>query len=441
MLSHASRLAHRYQHGRAAARFSRVDRGSVPAVGGHAPATPAPRAGGTVVARGDAGGGPVSLPRREEIAVTHTHPAGHHGGPPRPERDRVAPPPLLAAALRAAATGWAVFPVRPRGKTPAVTDWENAATTDPDRIAAWWRTEAWNVGLAAGRSGLIVLDLDVPTPADPTPSDTRTAAVPARFGGDDGAGGGVPGAVDRARQEVSGVEVLRRLAADAGAASPWHTLAVATPSGGRHLYFRQPDGAGLRNTQGALGLRIDTRGHGGYVLAAGSRGPDSQQYRILRDVPVAPLPVWLHDVLTTAPALSPGADGAARPGRDHPTGDDSSTDLHLPVVSAARVEAYLRAVVDGESRAVTAASVGSRHTTLLRAARRLGQWVGSGALTPADARAVLTAAARSYVGVAGFTARQVERDIADGLAYGAARPRHIDDLPDWPAHRASDAHR
>jgi hypothetical protein len=135
------------------------------------------------------------------------------------------------------------------------------------------------------------------------------------------------------------------------------------------------------------------------------------------------------------------------PGNDDPVlaggtpGSYSGADGAVPNVSAARVEAYLRAVVDGESRAVAAAPVGTRHSTLLRAARRLGQWVGSGALTGADVRAVLTTAARGYVSVDGYTAQQVERDITDGLAYGAARPRHIDDLPDRPAAHPSDTGR
>ncbi|MHA6783196.1 bifunctional DNA primase/polymerase [Pseudonocardia saturnea] len=369
--------------------------------------------------------------------MTHTHPTGHHGGTPRREPLHVAPRSLLHAALRAAATGWAVFPVVPHEKTPAIRDWERRATTSERQIHAWWGDNASsNVGLATGRSGLLVVDLD-------TPGSARRIS-PSPHGAHDR--GGVAGVRGESAEPVGGVEMLRRLAIDSGEVPPWDTFTVATPSdGGLHLYFRQPDGPGLRNTQGTLGSRIDTRGHGGCVLAAGSRGPDGSRYRVLRDVPVAPLPAWLHNALTTAPALPAGTDGAARPGgvpgRDDPAGDDGSTGSDVAVVSAARVEAYLRAVVDGESQAVTAAPVGSRHSTLLRAARRLGQWVGSAALTSADARAVLTAAARGYVGVAGYTARQVQRDITDGLAYGAARPRHFDDLPDRPTGRTPDADR
>jgi hypothetical protein len=320
--------------------------------------------------------------------MTDTEPAtstdsatGAEGAVPRRGPHPAVRPALAAAALRAAAAGWPVFPVVPRDKAPAVPNWENVATVDPDRIRAWWSRAPWNVGVATGPAGLLVLDLDI--------SDTGP-----------------------------GMATLLQLAAAADAQAPLCTYTVATPSGGRHLYFAQPTGAALRNTQGLLGAGIDTRGHGGCVLAAGSRGP-RDLYCVLRDAPIAPLPAWLHQALAPPPAGP-----APRLGR--PDGE-------APVVFGARVQAYLRAVVDGEARAVAAAPVGARHTTLLRAARRLGQWVGGRALDEADARGVLTLAAQGYLGVAGYTTRQVDRDITDGLVYGAARPRHPHDIVDRPA--------
>ena len=85
--------------------------------------------------------------------------------------------------------------------------------------------------------------------------------------------------------------MFARLAAEAGEPIPT-TYTVATPSGsGLHLYFRQPaQGPLLRNTQGRLGWCIDTRGEGGFVVAAGSRRSDGRRYRVVTEAPVAPLP-------------------------------------------------------------------------------------------------------------------------------------------------------
>ena len=155
----------------------------------------------------------------------------------------------LAAALTAAGQGWHVFPLVPGGKRAAVKDWESRATTDETRIRRCWSTPTshgpYGVGIACGPSGLLVVDLDRPK-GRPLPKPWR-----------------LPGVVD-------GMDVLAVLADRAGAPFPWDTHTVATGSGGTHLYFAQPPGAELRNSAGRLGPLIDTRGHGGYVVAAGT---------------------------------------------------------------------------------------------------------------------------------------------------------------------------
>lgn len=304
-------------------------------------------------------------------------------------REQAFPGRLGRAALHAAANGWPVFPVRPGAKTPAVIDWENTATTDPDQIRAWWTARAWNIGIATGPSGLLVIDLDLPTDIRP---------------------GGRP---------CTSLRTLQELSATHGQPPPTSTYTIRTPSGGMHLYFRQPQGAALRNTQGAVGELIDTRGHGGYVLAAGSTHTSGRTYDIALRQPVAPLPTWLTTALAPPAPVSPAA-GERR----------------APAVGARHQQAYLRAVVHGECEAVALAAVGQRHRTLLRAARRLGHWVGGGALTEADAHTALHHAAVGYIGISGYTARQIRRDITDGLSYGARRPRYPDDIADRPPHPA-----
>ena len=283
---------------------------------------------------------------------------------------------LLESAQAAVAAGFVVFPVHPRTKVPAVLDWENRATDDIEQVHRWWRQQGWGIGLAAGPSGLLVIDLD----------PGRAASVRSEEGA-----------------AVHGRDVLARLAADQDRSilQDAHTYTVATPSGGWHLYFRQPAQPRLRNSHGRLGRHIDTRGHGGFVLAAGSRGPGQTSYRVARAAAIAALPDWIATALT-------------------PPAPPQLVDEPIVVADAS---AYLRAVVAGECDNVATAPEGHRHEILLRAARRLGHWVGGGDLSHHIAHTALTAAAGHFIGVAGYTARQVDRDITDGLEYGARLPR------------------
>lgn len=127
------------------------------------------------------------------------------------------PPRLLDAALLYASWGWPVFPLREGQKRPATRNGFKDATTDADRIRAWWtRHPAHNIGLPTGHA-FDVIDIDVP----------------------------------------QGIPALPRLAAAEGEIHGH----VATSSGGVHFYVT-PTGRG--NTAGA---GVDYRGMGGYVVA------------------------------------------------------------------------------------------------------------------------------------------------------------------------------
>ena len=128
-------------------------------------------------------------------------------------------------AQHLASRGWAVFPIVPGAqRPPAIRDWESRATTDPERIKSCWYGRGFNIGVATGPSGLVVVDLD--------PAKT-------------------PGAPD-------GAAGLAALAAARNVTLP-ATWTVSTPRGGCHLYFTCPPGVRLRNTESRLAPAIDTR--------------------------------------------------------------------------------------------------------------------------------------------------------------------------------------
>lgn len=288
--------------------------------------------------------------------------------------------PFLAAALTAAARGWAVFPLVPGEKIPAIRDWEQRATTDQQQIHRWWARGARNnIAVSTGRSGLVVIDLD----------GARGDIAPERFAG--------------AR---NGYDALAMLAAEAGAEMPTNTFTVATP-GGRHLYFRAPSNVPLRNSAGAVAWKVDVRAKGGYILAAGSVR-DQGIYQVERQVPVAELPAWLARALAPRPAPTPG------------------NPLQLP---RGRSTAYVRAIVEREARLVVTARTGTRHSTLLKAARTLGRLVGGEELVESDARTALHTAAAGHIGIDGTTPAEVHQTIEDGLRYGIQLPRRVTGSP------------
>ena len=99
----------------------------------------------------------------------------------------------------------------------------------------------------------------------------------------------------------------------------------------------------------------------------------------------------------------------------------------LTQLTPGRATAYLQAIVEGEAAQVAAARPGHSHQTLLRAALRLGNLVGGGALTDADARAALLPATTAHIGTrrCDCTEASVLRTINDGLAYGQRQPRRL----------------
>ncbi|GAB1328400.1 bifunctional DNA primase/polymerase [Streptomyces sennicomposti] len=289
---------------------------------------------------------------------------------------------LLHAALHAAERGWHVFPLRPDTKRPALhgeqtcprtgpctnghLKWEQRATTDPDRIRAAWSQAPFNVGIATGPSGLLVIDLDVPK--DKTSSDAPCGAT-----------------------------TFAALCERAGHAVP-ATYRVRTASGGMHLYFTAPDGARLTNTAGTVAVSVDTRAWGGYVVAASSVLP-AGTYEALNSAAAIVLPTWLHAVLQPAPTTPSGP-------------------LRLPVVDGSRAAL---AALEAECAVVAAAPDGLRNVTLNRCAFKVGRFVAWGDLP----RQVVEDAFQGAGEARGLTAAECRATIRSALdsSLRKARPR------------------
>ncbi|MEU7418447.1 bifunctional DNA primase/polymerase [Streptomyces antibioticus] len=284
-------------------------------------------------------------------------------------------PALLRAALDAAEHGWPVIPLRPRSKVPALhgerrcpgtgecTDrhrtFEQRATTDPSRIERCWATGPFNVGIATGPAGLLVVDLDTLKPTDE-------------------------------KDAPDGAANFRALCERSGHAVP-ATRRIRTPSGGEHLYFTAPIGVRFTNTTGTLTPKVDTRAWGGQVVAPGSSTPHGP-YTVLEDVPVTYLPEWLQKALTA-------------PHR-------SATAPILPTL-ARDTSRYAAVALEREVAAVAATREGGRQAQLLRAVRAVGRFVAWGDLDRATVEAAFTCGGES----AGLPPAECRATIRKALDY------------------------
>ncbi|NOT01456.1 MAG: DUF3987 domain-containing protein [Phycisphaerales bacterium] len=147
---------------------------------------------------------------------------------------------MLDHALRYASMGWRVLPVRPRDKRPLIRDWPKLATTDEATIRGWWaRWPDANIGVATGpESGIVAIDVD---------------------------------------ERHSGEESLATLCRRYGPLG--ETVEGLTGGGGRHLIFRYPDDAVVRNAAGVDGCPgVDIRGDGGFIVVPQSVHPNGRAY-------------------------------------------------------------------------------------------------------------------------------------------------------------------
>lgn len=226
----------------------------------------------------------------------------------------------------AASRGFSVFPLRPNGKRPP-SGWEwgpfGEAPAAPSLVEQWAASPTSNMAVATGAvSGCFVLDCD--------------------------------NLLARIEVETRGVSA---------------TFTVATPRG-THFYFSHPgwpitnkaDGDGSQ-WAGIAGL--DIRGDGGYVVGPGSyfvptadelaKGKVEGAYTIEADLPLAPAPDWLLELLW--------------PKTITPT---------VPAQTAEETSPYGRKVLQEEITALIDCPSGSISHTIYRTVARLAELVAGG---------------------------------------------------------------
>lgn len=337
-----------------------------------------------------------------------------------------------AVARWCAEQGWPVHPLAPGRKTPAgncaaCKDQHHqpadcaclpagrpchgfhAATTNAARIDAWWSgTASWGVGVACGGADLIVIDID----AHSAPVPDRNRLLP---------GIAIHDSVDL-QGLASGFDTLALLAALRRQPSPADddsTLRVRTPSGGLHVWYRNPHPATrFRCSTGssskvALAWQVDVRADGGYIVAPTTR---TTQGTYLREGPTrlpAPLPEWLGEELVRTghviqrPTVRPRPKVArTRRPRTAADGHRVLDPLLLDVAECAATR---------EGAAFT--------EKLNKAAYTAGGLTAAGHLDEHTARTLLLQAAEA---ARPWQSARNERIVDDALAAGSARPLHLE---------------
>ena len=207
-------------------------------------------------------------------------------------------PNTLLAALRYAAMGLRVLPIRPASKAPMLGEWPTRATTDPDTIRGWWaaRPQA-GVGIAMG----------------PQPDGRTIICVD----------------IDNHNPAQLGADTIRDLE-DAYGTLP-DTWTAITGSGGQHQLFTVPGEVVIRNDAGKLlGPGVDIRGDGGQIVVAPTIHPNGRPYAWELepwDTPIAPAPGWLLALLT-----ADRHDNPPEPPREPYTGEERPGDRFAAAV-------------------------------------------------------------------------------------------------------------
>lgn len=315
------------------------------------------------------------------------------------------------AAEHLARCGFCVFPVKPLEKRPLVHRWDQVSTTRIDKIRRWWhaRPDA-NIGIHAGASDLVILDLDRGKPWDP-----RHGEQP-------------PGV-------TTGADALVDLAQRTGNVGDGSWMfdapCVVTPSGGEHRYYRAPSGVTIKPSAGVLAPWVDVRAGTSYVVGPWSNAP-LRSYRpttgwdilehgdldidfrvtsaALRGLRVDPpvLPAWIVDLLTAASTTAVTVEPRTPFER-------ISASLDAPTATGGYLSAALARAVEN----VSTAGEGTRNHTLTREAYSLA------GLIPHIDEATVETQMRHAAEMCGLPSDEAHACIRAAIRRGKTSPRRV----------------
>lgn len=166
--------------------------------------------------------------------------------------------------------GCCYMPCVPNGKTPLLKSWQSLATANPETIERWaTRYPGCNWGVATGPvSGVFALDVD-----------------------------GEAGRVSLATLEMQ-----------YGALPVTLTSITGRDDGGEHRWWRYPAGRTVRNSAGKLGVGLDVRAAGGYVIVPPSVHPSGKPYSFDdENAPISDAPEWLLELAARSDTPTPRA--------------------------------------------------------------------------------------------------------------------------------------
>lgn len=302
-------------------------------------------------------------------------------------------------ALRYASLGRAVFPLAPNSKAPLIPKTRGGrgchdATVNIETIEGWWHDcPKANVGIATGpASGMWVLDVD--PFSSPQGSDWLAAM-----------------------QDRNGPLPV--------------TPEARTLKGGRHICFLWDDAYPVSNRcepkddNGDKILGLDARGDGGYIVAPPSYVIEEKHGRTwegkyewlsdrkLSEVPLAPAPQWLLDVvMKKAPKHGPQPDFVPRERRE---GDGFR---------------YGHKALDDECEKVRAAPPGTQDNQIRDSSFKIGMLVAGGEIPRDEAEASLINAAMA-IPAQSKTHSEIVAKVRRIMSVGELSPRSAPKRPEY----------